>query len=105
MPKARQFTVTVENELYFRVKLADPPNDGKDKELPIDRNNNLIVFKEYQKGANKNTHRPHRYPASAKKGKNLFMEPWKLDFEDLEVISGLKTLVFWMMVDRLYSGQ
>ena len=105
IPKAQQFSVSVENELFFRVKLAKPPTDGNDKELPIDKNNNLIVFKQYQKGTNKNIHRPHRYPASAKKGKNLFLEPWKIDFQDLEVISGLKTLVFWMMIDRLYSGK
>ena len=100
-PLHQELIVVPEGENYWRCTLNKPPKTSHPKPLDIQKNDRLVVFKMYGKGP-KYLYPQHQWPPFLKSGHNLFLNPWMIDWKDLEHMTGLKLEAFWYLVDRLF---
>ena len=103
LPRSKMFQITDVDQTTFELSLTNPPTVHEDKfnPQPLENEDELEVLKKYTKTHAGLPYPIHRYPMSARKGKNVFMKPEMLTSKQIRHHSGMPELEFWRLVESL----
>ena len=87
------------NDTQYCVKLKSNHMKQSHLDKSIDEEG-LLVYRKFEKGPKYNYH-PHKYPASAMRNRNPFLEPFLIPEKRFQRQVGMSCHQFWELVDRL----